>query len=285
MNPRMRRVLILTAAALLLIALANGILLWNVARNRTGTPTAELLLSERELLVQQSWREENSGRFLRLRYQYVRSAKENEVWQTNPWLDKTKLQSLGYRFRAAEDEALDIKNLPRLPQKPAFLVLELDGKAYQEALAQAAAEVKSLRHAAKPEGLQRATEQLRQIRTEDSRLFVVDAGIDAEQLRQRHPNRQQYAIVPGHVRAWWQPSWQDQTDQEKRPKLSTYLGLAHDQIFVPLEYASIFTNADGQKENGQGVATRTVSRFQVRLAFGQRLEPWIKEMKTEQVEP
>ncbi|MDO5674654.1 MAG: DUF4824 family protein [bacterium] len=284
MGPRMRRVLILTAAALLLIAAANGLLLWNVASNRAGEPEAELLLTERELLVQPSWREENSGRFLGLHYQYVRNIQDGAGRQANPWLDKAKLQTIGYRFRK-EDAGRETKDMPRYPRKAVYLVLELDGAAYQQALAQAAAEVESLRLAGKAEQLQSASERLQQARDKDSRLFVVDAGLDAQALRQRYPNRQQYAIVPGYVRIWWLSPWQGLPDQEKRPRLSSHLSIAHDQIFVPLEYAGVFADIDGRKDHGRSVGKSPVPKFQVRLAFGQRLEPWIREMRAGQAEP
>ncbi len=276
--------LILTAAALLLIAAVNGVLLWNVARNRAGAPEAELLLSERELLIQQSWREESSGRFLQLRYQYLRGTGNGESWQANPWLDKAKLKALGYRLEEDGSNQSDIKNFPRFTQKSVFLVLELQGKCYQQVLAQAVAQMESLRLDGKPEELRRAAERLQQVREEDSRLFVVDAGKDAEQLRQLYPDREQYAIVPGYVRVWWYTPWQDEPGQEKRPKLSTYLSLAHDRIFVPLDFASVVGGGGAQKP-GQTQEESALPKFQLRLAFGQLLEPWIKDMQAGQTVP
>lgn len=279
MGPRMRRVLILTALALLLIALVNGLLFWNVARNRTGEPEAELLLSGREFYPWLSRNAENSGRFLQLRYQRISSKQEDGKGVDNPWLDLGKLKSLGYHVPKELLEGEDVYPR-RAPTRNVFLVLELKGPAYEQYVAQAAAEVERLRAAEDKEDLSVAEAVLLQARDEDSRLFVVDAGLEAQALRQRYANREQYLIVPGEVRVHWNRNW-----KAGEARFDSTLTLKLEEIFVPLAFAGEYAKVVQQLENEQPRKNNASPRFLVRLAFGQGLEPWIKEMRAGQPNP
>lgn len=275
MDARMRRVLRLTAVALLLIVTANGILLWDVARNRSAVPEAELRLSEREFFVPQLWRGENSGRFLQLRYQYIRSIGDDGAWLVNPWLDREKLRDLGFYLPEKLVDAENPRRVPRFPQKKVFLVLELAGPAYSHALAQARAEVEAWHVASAKEGLQDPKEHLHQIQEKNSRLFVVDAGLDVEALRRHYPKRQQYAIVPGRVHIWW-----NAPQQQEEPEFYSRLVLEHERIFVPLDFAPqlALLEEDVVSEERGRVKRGSV----VQLAFGTRLQPWIVGIREKQ---
>ena len=275
MSAQMRRTLIFTTAALLVLVFANGLLLWGVARNRGGTPEAELLLSGREFHVPQTWRSENSGRFLELRYQYLRSKGKDGNWFLNPWLDRAKLQTLDFRLPAESDTAANPDAVPRFPQKKVFLVLELNGPAYAQALAQAGAEAEAMRLSAGAgkEEKEEAEENLREMRDEASRLFIVDAGLDAQALRQQYPAREQYAIVPGLLHLW-----RNSHPQHGEPHWYSSMGLRRQRIFVPLEFAGQLRNAASQASGDQLDEAHAPASLRVRLAFGQKLEPWIKAM-------
>jgi hypothetical protein len=88
----------------------------------------------------------------------------------------------------------------------------------------------------------------------NSRLFVIDAGLDLEQLRAAYPDRARYAIVHGLIR----PT----TMREKNEiRVGGNISELHaDSIHVPLEYSPVFKNP---------------AAYEVTLAFGQRLEPWV----------
>jgi hypothetical protein len=73
------------------VILANAVALVGVARNRSGEPEAEVLLTERELPFA-PWTDETTGVFLRLEWQ--RSLPGSKV--ETPWLDRAKLESLGF---------------------------------------------------------------------------------------------------------------------------------------------------------------------------------------------
>lgn len=277
MSPRMRRVLQLTALALLLIVTANVAVLWGVARNRAGEPKAELLLTGREFSPWLHQKAENSGRFLRLRYQEIRNKGADDSWTSNPWLNREKLTSLGYRLPPEGAEEQNSVYVPRFPKKKVFVVLELQGQAYEQALAQATAAVAAQRRAEKWEAWRDAERQLRQLRDEDSRLFLVDAGLDAQELRQRYPKRDQYIIVPGQAKIRW-----NSRRTAGEPRFYSWISIERDEIFVPLEFSAAFA---GLVQQAQARKDGRPLQFQARLAFGQKLEPWIKELRAGQGKP
>ena len=92
-----------------------------------------------------------------------------------------------------------------------WLALEFDGPAHardlqqaREALSQAQGAVAA--HPGDDEHRKRAeeaTKRFQQVRDEWSRLVAIDADLDADALRARHPDRTRVAIVRGRVR----PSW------------------------------------------------------------------------------
>lgn len=279
MSPRMRRVLILTALALLLVALVNGLLFWNVARNRTGEPEAELLLSGREFYPWLSLNAENSGRFLRLRYQRISNIQDGDKRSDNPWLNLEKLKSLGYHVPRKLLEG-DKVYTGRAPTRNVFVVLELNGPAYEQYVAQAAAKVEFLRTTEDKGRLSVAEAELRQARSEASRLFVVDAGLDEQALRLGYANREQYLIVPGEVRIRWKKDW-----KPGEARFYSSISLKLEEIFVPLAFAGEFAKVVQQIENEQRRTNNASPKFQLRLAYGRHLEPWIKEMRAGQPNP
>lgn len=272
MSSRMRRILQLTAMALLLIVAANAILLLGSWRNRSGEPDAELLFSKRELYVPYSWDDENSGRFIQLRYQLA-SEMGGDTLFTNPWLDRKKLKSLGYRLPQEGADTAESASYLSFPAKKVFVVLELQGLAYEQALAQAVAEMEGLQPTAGPETIQAAEEKVRQLRDQDSRLYVVDVGLDAQELRQHHSSKERYAIVPGQLRVWW-----DRGHKQNKPQWFSSITLDRERIFVPLEFAGPLARCAQQMQKVPSGGKTGASGCRVRLAFGTRLEPWVKEL-------
>ena len=88
----------------------------------------------------------------------------------------------------------------------------------------------------------------------NSRLFVIDAGIDLLKLRATYPDRTRYAIVHGLIR----PSTMREKHETRIGGYISELGVEH--INVPLNYRQIFD---------------TAAPYEVTVAFGKRLEPWI----------
>ncbi|WP_375739803.1 DUF4824 family protein [Pseudomonas boanensis] len=246
-------------AGLAIILLANAVALAGVWQNRTGEPESRLLLSGRELQRDHEWsRKENSGLTLRLDWRRPSKADGDDRYLRQP-LDEAQLLALGFR---APD-----KGKPR-PQRnnrrrEALVVLELDGPAYQAEMERESQRRERARRAlaAEPgdkhlQDADRAAQQaLEREKTQQSRLFAVDVGLDRQALRQRYPDRERYAIVPGTVQAWLHEG--QLQGQLSQLRIST--------INVPYAW---------RHPLGERLASEK-AQFLVQVSFGQRLEPWV----------
>ena len=220
------------AAGIALIVATNAVVLAGVAYNRSGTPESVLRLTERELSFPYSWgfEEENSGIALRLNWR-VR----------NDWLDRPKLASLG--FDVSEPALIRGRQLPR----DAYLVIELDGPAYQAQLAEAEALARR-----KPE--EWPLRALRNEKERNSRLFVVDADLDPEALRKKYPERSQYAVVTGSVAV------PHRSIHDAGPVLGSVADVNIVGVHVPVQFHGVI---------------RKDAAYLATVAFGRRLEPWL----------
>ncbi len=267
-----RRTLI---AGVALIALTNAVVLAGVAWNRSGEPEAVLRLTERELKSPGEWgfHKENSGLALNLAWRLLPARKPNPPDYVDfgysgggegSWLDKAKLAELGFDVspapRAGRDSPFGERQLP----KEVLLVLEYDGPAWRAALERAeerAARTRAAAAAAIPANPQlaiqaeNAARQLVEERENYSRVFVIDSGRDRAALRAKYPDRARYAIAHGKVAI----HFTSVGPRSERP--AGYISeLSIPGVNVPLEYRK---TVDRQK------------RYEVSLAFGKRLEPWL----------
>lgn len=283
----------LIRAAAFVLALTNAVVLLGVAYNRQRPADSVLTLTERELGPQWSWvwREgENSGLSLRLQYRTegVRNPKlaDNEgafspynAFGPVAWLDRDKLAALGFEVGTPLTAAENDGYYERLLGRDVLLVLELDGATRAHAL-QAARDLVA-RHerevAGDPEGKGNAQERLRSAEEslqseehERSRLFIVDAGLDEDQLRQRYPDRAHYAICRGNVH----PFVMRETGSAKL--YGSVTAVRCESINVPLQFRAAVP-LDGPSNAMTVALTRAQKKrpFTVQVAFGRRLEPWI----------
>lgn len=271
-----------------LIVLTNAAALGGAYFNRSGEAEARIVLTERELGF--GWdsldRHENSGLVLELNWRVERSDDEGIDYAYSglhtplAGLDAARMAELGFATPAggaAGDDASE-RRYQRQLERPALLVLEYDGPAWQRALARA--RKAAARHAAAAAvnpGSEKfaaeaksAAEQAALESSANSRLFAVDAGTDAAVLRARYPDRSRYLILKGSVR----PAML--RDKGKPPTAGGSIGgIAPNQINVPLELRAELDrirDAPGQR------APNRPPRYEVRLAVGQRLEPWIEQV-------
>ena len=242
--------LLLAAAGLIVIS--NALSLAGVAWNRSGTPDSQLRLSERELPF--AWREfgpqENSNLALRLDWQ--QEQRRPNDWRGPDWLQRNALLELGF------DE------LPEDGQEN-----YADGPTYQRELARAAAELAEARSKqAAAERIKDLEQQLQHAREQDSRLYAVAAGLDRASLRQRYPDRQRYAIVPARISA-------SLSQQDKRWYVRGHISeLRVGDLYLPLASRDALRAEYAQPEQQR-------AHYQVELAFGQRLEPWVQDVQLE----
>lgn len=280
------------AAGLVLLVGVNAITLGLVAWNRSGEPEALLALSERELDRPYNWHArgpENSGLALRLHWRVApgpeRSPppsadaraepnprgddKDNDApWYNDNvarWLDAAKLGRLGFVFDSETSRR-------RTVVRPVFLVMEYDGPAWQASVERArrwSAREAGLRDANPvraefSERARRAAEYLASEERESSRLFVIDAGLDARALRDQYPDRRRYAIVHGQIRASW-------CDSCREKNLSGWVErVGTDTVNLPHALRATLTSDRGV-EGGR-------SPFSAEIAFGRRLEPWMRSL-------
>jgi hypothetical protein len=231
--------------ALALVVVGNTFVLVRVMRNRTGAPYEGIELTERELALQ-TQAQDNSGVTLMLRWN--RTFFQGRTGSSIPNFDRSKLQELGFHCRVpstSNDQAV------RLLPKEAFVALE-----YEES--------------ARPKsgtGEDQPGEKPRHLPSSgtsgnSSRLFPVDAALDAKQLRGRFPNQQKHLIVRGVITALW---------DEKREWHGYVSQIFPEEIHVPLPYARLLA-ALGPNPGAE-------PRYTVTLLFGENLEPWITAVK------
>lgn len=240
------------------VLLSNAAALGGVWYNRSGEPEARLLLSERELQrVQDGWLPDEGDEVLRLQLSWQRPG---YGWQL-PWLDEAKLRELGF---APDSDGAD---LMLQPQREVWLVLELDGPAYRRHIEQArqalqGAEVE-LRNRPDSQVLQRERDERRRrllyVQQQASRLVLVDAGLDAEVLRQRWPDRQRQVVLGGRIEPYRQTG---------EAGYGATIILANDRLSVPYAYRGLARGWARSYEQPEFKA-------QVEVAFGRRHEPWV----------
>lgn len=275
------------AAGIALIALTNAIALAGVWWNRSGAAESTLTLSERELGL--PWRsvrqQENSGLALNLRWRVITPDSAAEFVSphtfgggTPEWLDVERLRALGFETGNTESESGRRSFTRQLPREAVF-VLELDGPARQQALAKARENAE--RHAAaasvnpgSKEFANRAKAAQKALVSEEdsnSRLFVIDAGPDAAQLRQKYPDRTRFMLLKGTVR----PALRDRRGSHQQPT-GSIMRLGATGLNVP---HALHARLDGihprtgTEHSGEG-------RFSAVVEVGQRLEPWIVTLES-----
>lgn len=262
------------AIGVAIIAATNAVVLLGAGWNRQEPPESALGLSERELLPPSAYeKRDNSGLALRLRWRVLNEGVESPHFLRQGysdgapgWLDRAKMQSLGFDVSLPDDELDDRRIFRRQLGREVFLVLELDGPAYALSMKRAAAAAERLRAKADAESTKAADQLLEREKAVNSRLFVVDAGLDATALRAKYADRSRFAVARGIVRPAGQ--WA----RSGRRHSGTVSELSIDTINVPLRLRPAF---EGAVAEGDDPARKRGTRYEATLAYGMRLEPWL----------
>ena len=248
-------------ASLSLVLVVNAIALAGVEWNRSGEPEALLKLSQRELSLPWPGRfnKENSGLKLSLQWRVLAGEGGGISYYSyrgNPsWLDEKKMRELGFQAESEREQR------SRQAARDAFLVLELDGDAYGEAVRRAENRVANDGGREQSAEYKVAERNLKAEKTTASRLFVIDAGLDPADLRKRYADRAKFAIVRGRI----SPALGE------KERGGTVSGVAVEEVSVPLEFHAVFGEAQAAFPQGPNAN----NPFLVTMAFGRRLEPWI----------
>jgi hypothetical protein len=262
-----------------LIVLTNAVALGGVWWNRSADPESALTLSQRELGL--PWRSlrlrENSGLALNLNWRVARREADDSGsgsttnGGTPEWLDPAKMAALGFQADNADADG-DRRRYARQLPREVILVMELAGPAWQRTLektrenanrhaAAAAANVDSKQFANRAK---QANDQLAREENSNSRLFVIDAGLDARLLREKYPDRSRFLLLRGTVR----PSLRSR--EHATPEPTGYVSrVGNGQIHVPHALRESLESLRAPNEPGGG------DEFSATLRVGQRLEPWL----------
>ncbi len=260
-------------AGLALVLVTNAIVLGGVWYNRSATPGSLITLSERELELPYRLHEENSGLSLHLNWRTLGREDHSGAysgWGSPAWFTKEKLKELGFKDEQLQEGQEDEDDTWRSPlPRSAFIVLELDGKTYQEAIKRAERELaqEKGKKGADEQEITWARERLAEERLARSRLFAIDGGLDPKQLRRTYPDRSRFLIAPGQIR----PSMQ--YNDTKREIYGMISDLSVEDIHVPLSQRQMFMNLinkDKIQADSNGAP-----RYHVVVAYGKRFEPWI----------
>lgn len=272
-------------AGLVLILATHAVVLLGVAYNRSGTPQAVLSLSQRELRLPYDRHADNSGLSLRLdiRGLYAQQYIHTDSADLSDWLNKEKLAVLGVDVSEPDDmQYRNRRHMKRL-SKPVLLVLEFNGPAYQQAREKAQARLsRAIAQRLSNNALKEARQALEIELNSNSRLFLIDAGLNAQALREQYPDTTRYLILPGRI----EPLELGST--ESRPRLLTgrVSELGTQRINVPAVFSTMLEplrqQVQGRRyEDGESDAFG----FNATVAFGQRFEPWIVELAPRQAAP
>jgi hypothetical protein len=268
---------ILFLLGFVLLVVTNIIVLAGVSSNRSGNPEAMVTLTERELQLPYRLHKENSGLTLQISWRVP--TKKNSLYERRPdWLTSEKLKELGFTIDPLRQKRKRIAYRYALP-KEVFIVLEYNGESYMEAVREAQATLAKKENLYKADKgdkklrdtYQRAEKDLKEERISRSRLFAIDAGLDPKRLREAFPDRSRFIITRGVVRPDY--GYTMTTD-----KITGYVTkLSNGSINVPLDQRKIFDPFILQKKLRMG--NTQPPRYDVKLAYGSRLEPWIVSAK------
>jgi hypothetical protein len=267
----------------------NVFVLAGVAYNRSGTPTARMVLTARELPL--AWGNgeygesgENTGVSLRLDWNN-RSDTEKSI------LSREELESVGFRFPPA-GETWDMQHRKSFLDRKAYAVFEYNGEAWAALLkARQASLAKSLADAKNDAQRQRSQQSYDHFEKTASRLVLVGIGLDPAALRGRYPDGGKYLIAKVKVAAYlFIPDRQYRPqDYEIHGRLAALLP---DALYVPRQFHALIEKPGAKVVSWRwkyDVDASEVPPYQVTLAYGQRYEPWVEEVaaggKTKNKEP
>jgi len=256
------------------LVLTNIAVISGVASNRSGEPESQITLSERELQLPYKIYKENSGLSLRLKWRTFSENKNGNYRSGSPaWLNSQKLNSLGFNPSTNNSLDIDTSSLKRPIPKEVFIVLENNGEPYQQSVKRAEKTLKKEERLFKlnPDdehlfkNVKRAKEVLNRERIKESRLFAIDAGLEPDKLSKKYNDQNRFIITKGIIKARY-------TNNDK--KIFAYISrLSLKNIYIPLKHRKIFDSIlNSRKSKMNGIQP---PRYEVKLAFGSRFEPWI----------
>ena len=128
--------------ALFIIIATNIVIFIGISSNRSGEPTSQLVLTERELSLPYRYIDEDSGMSLLIDWRVLdkdwnrQNSNYANRWGTPEWFDSEKLNELGFD-NLNHYRIYDYNKRKQTVSKEVFIVLEYGGSPYKEALRRA----------------------------------------------------------------------------------------------------------------------------------------------------
>lgn len=261
-----------------LILVTNIIVLSGVAYNRSGEPDALILLTEREVELPYRfgyYSDENSGLSLTINWRILGKIDDDSKYRPYgnsypEWLNKDKLIELGFDVSENIHTEEGRRSYRKGFSKDALLVLEYNGASYEESVQRTKTwfKKKQASDTSQPDlrwQLEIAQDRMKDEQETESRLFVIDTGLNHEALRKKYADKSKFIIVPGRVEI----AIRGCDGSRYFTGRISELGI---KVHVPYEYAEfllLMSDEEDSQEKGGG------PKYKVNLAFGQRLEPWV----------
>jgi hypothetical protein len=120
------------------------------------------------------------------------------------------------------------------------------------------------------DGFKGASNNLEAERNSASRLFAIDAGLDAGKLRQRYPDRSKFIIMRGIVRL------ECRFDKNKKEVAGHIADIRINKINVPLPYRKLLDSIEAQDKSVR--RAQESPPYKVQVTYGSRFEPWIQRI-------
>jgi len=252
---------------LIILIGTNLAVLGGVAYNRMGEATAQLTLTERELSLpyNSSARKENSG--MSLSIDWRTPSRNNETYYPRDIrITKDELLALGFA-------QVDVKDNYWVESRELYWAFEFDGALHKAEVIKAKEKYQTALLAYEEQSSDtnsykknEYSESLAREKTTNSRLFFVEASADYESLATKFAAQQNILIVKGLAKPYYNNS-----DKTYSLQLM-HLSVRH--IMVPLEYTKALV--DLKRIDRQDI---TPPRYAVDISWGNRLEPWIVDVK------
>jgi hypothetical protein len=268
----MKSASLVTAASIILVA--NALALFHAAHNRVGTPESDITLTNRELrYFAQSATDDDSGVTLQLQWTDPSLHLAAEVDHRPKWLDRQKLQTLGFDCSVDPGSSGAARFYRRQRPRQVFAALEYDGPAWRVL----AEEYERARELAGSTFKRQGNAESNDSTVGDgSHLVAVDADLNPLQLRARHPDRRSVLILPVVVAVTLGPFqyygvW---INSQHPPQITGRIQELPSSIHVPLPLSDEFRLLG----RSQHQVSNNLS-YSVHLSYGSSLEPWVTGVK------
>jgi len=254
--------------AFIVLILTNLVVILGVYSNRNSSLTNSITLTERELQLSNNIYDENSGVSLRIKWRVYDENKNISYYYNKQasWLDTKKLQTLGFNTA----KILKQKKYTPTGEKEVFLVLELDGFSYQKALEKSKNNIIKIEEENNNniKTLKNAKKALHVEQISSSRVFVIDAGINYNKLREKYKDIRNIIIVKGIVKVH---------HEILKKELHGYVSrLSVASLHVDIDNRGILRKLTNLKRRAYN--TEKSPRYKVKVTYGNRYEPWIENI-------